>query len=138
MKELAMSARVLVMLAVMVLELGAGIAGILVTTSEYSYPSAYNQRNQLECTAICVSIGAAVVMAWLLTMAVALRKSAREKVNRMLDEARAQSAQILGEATEKALALSSLDAGRCRHCGNPRTGKFCPKCGQPAGEAGPA
>ncbi|MCY2955362.1 MAG: hypothetical protein NTU53_25830 [Planctomycetota bacterium] len=133
-----MAARVLVMFAVMALELGAGIAAILATISQYSYPSAYNQRDQVECTAICVSIGAGVVMAWLLTMAFTLRKSARAKANRMLDEARGEAARILGEATEKALALSSLDAGRCRHCGNPRTGKFCPKCGHPAGGAGSA
>ena len=29
----------------------------------------------------------------------------------------------------KALALSSLDGGRCLQCGNPRTGRYCPKCG---------
>jgi len=126
-----MATRILVMFAVMTLELGAGIAAILATTSEYSN-SGFNQRDQLECTAICVSIGAAVVMAWLLTIAVALRKSARARANRILDEARAAAADILGQATDKALALSSLDAGRCRHCGNPRTGKFCPKCGKPA------
>jgi len=133
-----MSARLFVMFAVMTLELGAGIAAILATTSNYSSPYMHSQRAELECTAICIAIGAAVIVCWLLTIAVALRKSARAKANRIVDEARAEAARILGEATEKALALSSLDAGRCRHCGNPRTGKFCPKCGQPAGGAGPA
>ena len=37
---------------------------------------------------------------------------------------------ILNDATEKSLALCSLDSGRCDHCGNPRTGRFCPKCGK--------
>ncbi|MFI5381512.1 MAG: hypothetical protein ACHRHE_19620 [Tepidisphaerales bacterium] len=54
--------------------------------------------------------------------------SAREIVNRANQEA----AKLLAEAADKAMALSSLDCGKCKHCGNPRTGKFCPKCGRAA------
>ena len=41
----------------------------------------------------------------------------------------AKAGQILSEASDRALALCSLDGGRCRQCGNPRTGRYCPKCG---------
>ena len=131
-----MAARLMMMFAVMTLELGAGIGLILLTVSEYSYPYHSSARDDLELGAICVAIVAGVIMAWLLTLAVFLRRSARAKANRMIDEARLESARILGEAAEKAMALSSLDSGRCRYCGNPRTGKFCPKCGKAATGAG--
>lgn len=129
-----MATRILAMFAIMTMELGAGIALILVTVSEYTYPSHYyNPRAEMECAAICVGIGAAVVVAWLLTLALFLRKSARASASRMVEEARAEAGRILSEATERALALSSVDGGRCRFCGNPRTGQFCPKCGKAAG-----
>lgn len=54
--------------------------------------------------------------------------SAREIINR----ANAEATRLLAEAADKAMALSSLDRGKCRHCGNPRTGRFCPKCGRSA------
>jgi hypothetical protein len=55
-------------------------------------------------------------------------KSAREIVQRASEEA----SRMLGDAADKAMSLASLDSGKCKQCGNPRTGKFCPKCGHAA------
>ena len=123
-----MAVRLLVMLSVMVVELGAGIAGLLGVTSAYPY------RMDEGGIAGCVVIVVAIIASWLLTIAFFVRKSSRAKARRIVDEARSEAAKVLGEATERALALCSLDGGRCSQCGNPRTGRFCPKCGK-AGEA---
>ena len=125
-----MATRLLLMLAIMVLELGCGIAAILGVVSTYRY------RIDEPGIAGIVMIVVSVIIAWLLTIAVTLRKSSRAKAARIVDEARMKAAAILSDATEKSLALCSLDSGKCDHCGNPRTGRFCPKCGKsPANSA---
>src|SRR2546421_12842688 len=112
----AMAVRLLVMFSVMILELAAGIAGILAVTSEYRHgPDEAG-------VAACVAIVGGILVSWLLTIAYFVRQSSRAKARRIIDEARMEAARILGEATEKALGLCSLDGGRCGHCGNPRTG----------------
>lgn len=118
-----MAVRLLLMFGVMVLELGLGIAAILGVVSMYPY------RMQLDGVAGCVMLVVGIVVAWLTTIAFFIRKSSRAKATRIVAEARNEAAKILSDATEKALALCSLDGGKCRQCGNPRTGKFCPKCG---------
>ncbi len=119
-----MAVRLLVMFSVMIFELGLGITAILALMSNYRYTNLDEMGS-----AGCVMISLGILIAWLVTIAGFVRHSARSKANRIIDEAKAKSAKILSEATEKALALCSLEGARCRSCGNPRTGKFCPKCG---------
>jgi len=114
------------MFSVMTVELGFGIAGFLAVSS--SYP--YGVRE--EGAAVCVLISVFILVSWMMTIVFFTRKSARIRAARLVNDATLQAAKILSEATDKSLALCSLDAGRCRSCGNPRTGKFCPKCGTPA------
>jgi uncharacterized membrane protein len=118
-----MAVRFLVMLSLMVVELGAGIAGIVGVCGEYPFGLGESGIS------LIVVIVAAIVVSWLLTIAFFARASSRAKANRLLDEARIKAAKILGDATDKALALCSMDQGKCDQCGNPRTGNFCPKCG---------
>ena len=118
-----MAVRLLVMLSMMVIELGAGIAGIVAVTGEYPY--GIRESGIM----LIVLIVAGIIVSWLLTIAFFARKSSRAKASRLLDEARIKAAKILGDATDKALALCSMDQGKCDQCGNPRTGNFCPKCG---------
>ena len=118
-----MAVRLLVMLSFMVLEVGLGIAAILGVLSMYPY------QIREDGIAGIVMIVVAIAVSWLLTIAFFVRKSSRAKAARIVADARAQAAAILADATEKALALCSLEGGKCRQCGNPRTGKFCPKCG---------
>ena len=118
-----MAVRLLLMLSFMILELGLGIASILGVVSMYPY----NMRE--DGIAGIVMIVVAIAVSWLLTIAFFVRKSSRAKAVRIVADARNEAGRILADATEKALALCSLDGGKCRQCGNPRTGKFCPKCG---------
>ncbi len=80
-----------------------------------------------------VMIVALTAVSWLMTIAFFVRRSSRAKVARIVNDARVEASRILADATEKALALCSLDGGRCGRCGNPRTGKYCPKCGSAGG-----
>jgi hypothetical protein len=124
-----MAVRLLVMFSFIILELGLGIAAILGVVSMYPY------RMREDGIAGIVMILVGIVISWLVTTAIFVRKSSRAKAVRLVAEARVEAGKILADATEKALALCSLDGGKCRQCGNPRTGKFCPKCGadgQPA------
>jgi hypothetical protein len=126
-----MGSRILVMVSVMILELAAGISVLAGIDGQYPY------RMDSGGVAGCVMTVALTVIAWLMTVAWFLKKSARAKAGRVLEDARAQAAQILATASDKALALCSLDGGKCQKCGNPRTGRFCPKCGasgQPSGD----
>lgn len=118
-----MAVRLLVMFSFMILELGLGIAAILGVVSLYPY------QIREDGIAGIVMIVVGILVSWLVTIAFFIRKSSREKAARIVAEARTQAAGILADATEKALALCSLEGGKCRQCGNPRTGKFCPKCG---------
>jgi hypothetical protein len=118
-----MAVRLLLMLSFMILELGLGIAAILGVVSMYPY----QMREDGIAGIVMIVVG--ILIAWLMTIAFFVRKSSREKAARIVADARQQAAAILADATEKALALCSLDGGKCRQCGNPRTGKFCPKCG---------
>ena len=61
-----------------------------------------------------------------------LLEDAQNSAAGIIARANQEAARLLGEAAEKAMSLSSLDRGQCPSCGNPRTGKFCPKCGRPA------
>jgi hypothetical protein len=119
-----MAVRLLVMFSLMLLEAGLGIAGIIGVVSIYS---PYEIREAGIAGIVMLSVGIAIF--WLLTIAFFIRKSSREKAARIVADARKEAAAILADATEKALALCSLEGGKCRQCGNPRTGKFCPKCG---------
>ena len=119
-----MATRFLLMLAIMVLELGCGVAAILGVVSMFPY------RMDESGIAGIVMIVVGIIIAWLVTLAIFLRKSSRATAARLIEQAKMQAAAILSDATEKALALSSLDSGRCDYCGNPRTGRFCPKCGK--------
>ena len=118
-----MGVRLLVMFSVMIFELGLGIAGFLGVNSLYPY------RFDEAGIALCVLIAVAMVVSWLLTIAFFLRKSSRAKANRIVEDSRLAAAAILSKATDQAMLLCNLDGGRCKKCGNPRTGKFCPKCG---------
>jgi hypothetical protein len=120
-----MGVRLLVMFSVMCIELGCGIAAILGVTDRWEY------RQTTPEIAGVVMLVVGIIVAWLLTIAFFVRKSSRVKSVRIVDDARAEAAKILNDATDKALALCSLDGSRCQRCGNPRTGKFCPKCGMP-------
>ena len=84
-----MAVRLLVMLSLMVIELGAGIAGIVGVTAEYQY--AIREGGII----LIVLIVAGIIVSWLLTIAFFARKSSRAKANRLLDEARIKSAKIL-------------------------------------------
>ena len=130
-----MAVRLLVMISIMIAELGAGIAGILSVVME-----SRGGPDTGGAVALVAIIGG-VLVSWLVTIAFFVRKSSRVKAARIVDDARMQAARILADATEKSLALSSLDGGRCGSCGNPRTGRFCPKCGKsapaPGGSAPP-
>ena len=118
-----MAVRLLVMFSVIVLETAAGIAAIVGINGEYPY------RMDSAGIAGIVMVVAGMIVAWLVTIALTVKKSSRAKAGRIIDDAKKEAARILGEATEKALALSGMDGGRCRQCGNPRTGRYCPKCG---------
>jgi hypothetical protein len=118
-----MGTRILVMVSIMILELGAGIAALVGIDGEYPY------RMNSAGIAGCVMVVVMTIVAWLMTLAFFLRKSSQTKAARVLDDARIEAAKILSTASDKALALCSLDGGRCPQCGNPRTGKYCPKCG---------
>jgi hypothetical protein len=119
-----METRILLMFSIMIIELGCGISGLLGVNSNYP------RRMDEAGIAGCVMIVAVTIVSWLITIAIFIRKSSRTKAARIVDDARLQAARILSEATDKSLALCSLDSGRCIHCGNPRTGRFCPKCGK--------
>lgn len=130
-----MGVRLLVMFSMMVLELVLGIAGILMVVSLYSH------RFDMEGVAGIVMLVAGILIAWLVTVAFFVRTSARARAARLVQDARVEAGRILADATERALALCSLDAGRCARCGNPRTGEFCPSCGNagtPAAASGRA
>ncbi len=61
-----------------------------------------------------------------------LLEDAQNSAAGIIARANQEATRLLADAAEKAMALSSLDRGKCGACGNPRTGKFCPKCGRPA------
>jgi len=117
------------MFSIMILELGLGIASILGVTKGYYY----ELPNDVIAGIVMIVVG--ILVAWLVTIAIFVRKSSRANAARIVSDARDEASRILADATEKALALCSLDGGKCRQCGNPRTGKFCPKCGS-GGEVG--
>jgi hypothetical protein len=118
-----MGVRLLVMFSVLIVELGLGIALFLAVGSNYPY------RLDEGGIALCVLIAVAMIVSWLMTIAYFIRKSSRAKAKRIVEEARLEAAAILSSATDRAAVLCNLDGGRCKQCGNPRTGKFCPKCG---------
>jgi len=118
-----MATRLLVMFSFIILETAICIAAILGVAS--SYPRRIDEAG----AAGIVMIVALTLIAWLTTIMLSVRGMSRSKAQRIVAEARIESARILADATEKALALCSLEGGRCNQCGNPRTGKFCPKCG---------
>lgn len=120
-----MATRLLLMFSFIVLELAIGIASILGVSSRY--PRYIDETG----AAGIVMIVALMIIAWLITIAVSVRGISSVRARGIIAEARIESARILADATEKALALCSLDGGRCPKCQNPRTGKFCPKCGSP-------
>lgn len=120
-----MATRLLVMFSLMVLELGLGIAAILGVVSSYGRYQRVDEGGAAGCVMIIVGI----IVFWLMTIALFVRKSSRESANRLITQAKVEAARILSDAAEKSLALCNLDGGKCRKCGNPRTGKFCPKCG---------
>jgi hypothetical protein len=122
-----MAVRILVMFGVMIFEAAVGVAAILGVCAQYP------RRMDEGGAAGCVMIVALTAVAWLMTIAFFVRRSSRAKVARIVTDARVEASVILAEATEKALALCSLDGGRCSRCGNPRTGKYCPKCGSAGG-----
>lgn len=118
-----MAVRVLLMFSIIILETGLGIAALVGVDSMYPYGI------RSDGIAGCVMIVVAMIISWLLTIAFFIRGWSQTRESRIVSDARAQAARILADAAEKALALSSLDGGKCARCGNPRTGKFCPKCG---------
>ena len=118
-----MATRLLIMFSFMILEVATCIASIL------GVASLYPRRIDEAGAAGIVMIVALTVVAMLITIALSVRGLPRAKANRIVADARIESARILADATDKALALCSLDGGRCPRCNNPRTGKFCPKCG---------
>ena len=120
--------RFLIVLSFMVFELAVGISNIMEITGRYQ--NSYNLPQRV--VADCICWGAGVIIAWLLTIAFFMRKSTRLRAAKIIEDAKTQSAKILGDATEKALALCSLDSGKCMTCGNPRTGRYCPSCGKQA------
>ena len=121
-----MATRLLMMFSFIILEAALCVAAILGVSSNYRY------RIDEAGAAGIVMIVALTIIAWLVTIALSVRGMSRSKSQRIINEARIESARILADATEKALALCSLEGGRCPQCGNPRTGKFCPKCGSQA------
>jgi len=121
-----MAARFFFICSVLIFEIACGIAALCALVGQYPY------RINEEGAAGCVMIVAGTLVTMLMTLALFSRGAAKSRSRRLVDEARIASARILGEATDKALALCSLDAGRCKQCGNPRTGKFCPRCGAAA------
>jgi hypothetical protein len=125
----SMAVRLLLMFSIMILELGLGIASILGATMGFYY----QLPNDVIAGVVMIVVG--ILVAWLVTIALFVRKSSRVNAARIVSDAREEAGRILAEATEKALALCSLDGGKCPQCGNPRTGKFCPKCGS-GGEVG--
>ena len=118
-----MATRLLLMFSFIVLEAALCVAAILGVAS--NYPRRIDEAG----AAGVVMIVALTVIAFLVTIALSVRGMSRTRGQRIIAEARIESARILADATEKALALCSLEGGRCPLCGNPRTGKFCPKCG---------
>jgi hypothetical protein len=122
-------ARLMIMLSFMIAELAGGIAAILGVCSQYPY------RVDEAGIAGCVCIVAGILVCCMITIAYFTRSASRNKVRRIMDEAKAEAARIVSEAADKAMALCSLDAGKSRQCGNPRTGRFCPKCGAAAQSA---
>jgi hypothetical protein len=118
-----MATRLLLMFSFIILELATCIASILGVASHYP------RRIDEAGAAAIVMIVALTIIAFLITIALSVRNLPRAKANRIVADARIESARILADATEKALALCSLEGGRCPQCNNPRTGKFCPKCG---------
>jgi hypothetical protein len=118
-----MATRLLVMFSFIVLEVALCIASILGVAS--NYPRRIDEAG----AAGIVMIVALTVIAFLVTIALSVRGMSRTRGQRIIAQARIESARILADATEKALALCSLEGGRCPQCGNPRTGRFCPKCG---------
>ncbi len=123
-----MAARFLILCSLLIVELGGGIASLIGVASMYPY------RMDEGGIAACVGIVVGTLTIWLLTIAFFIRNAPKVKIARMMNDARTEAAKIVADATDKALALCSLDAGQCKQCGNPRTGKFCPKCGS-AGES---
>jgi hypothetical protein len=123
-----MSTRLLIMFSVVVLELAGGISAIVGVVGQYQFG--------IDSAGIAgiVMIVAVTIVALLVTIAVTFGRKSAARADRIIEDARKEAARILEEATEKALALSGMDGGRCRQCGNPRTGRFCPKCGV-AGES---
>jgi len=120
-----MAARVLLMCSFMLLEVGLLASAIVGVANQRRY----RYEMDSEGIASCVMLSVAIPIAWLLTIAFFLRKSSHAKARQVVTDAHVEAARILAEASDKAMALCSLDGGRCNQCGNPRTGKFCPKCG---------
>ena len=127
-----MATRLLMMFSFIILEAALCVAAILGVAS--NYPRRIDEAG----AAGIVMIVALTVIAFLVTIALSVRGMSRTKGQRIIAEARIESARILADATEKALALCSLEGGRCPQCGNPRTGKFCPKCGSQGASAATA
>src|SRR3954467_14481663 len=129
-----MAVPLLILFCALVLETALAIAAIIGIVSQYPYGTPDGAGG-----AGIVMMVALMIVFWLGSIAVYVKKSSRYKASSVLLEARAKAAQILAEASDRALALCSLDGGRCRQCGNPRTGRFCPKCGgEGEGTAGDA
>src|SRR4051812_26836030 len=113
-----MGTRALIMVSIMLLEIAGGISGLVAIDGEYRY------RMDSAGIAGCVMVVFSTIVACLLTVAFFLRKSSRAKAASIIQDARIEAAKILSVASDKALALCSLDGGKCQECGNPRTGKF--------------
>ena len=120
--------RLLVLLSFMVFEAAIGITNILEISGRYQASYQIPERAIAEI----VSWVAGVLIAWLLTVSFFMKKSSRLKAAVIINDAKSQAARITSAATDQALALCSLDKGKCNTCGNPRTGKFCPSCGKQA------
>lgn len=128
-----MAVRILMLLCFMLAELALGIIGFFAVDDAYRFQPWDSGANSTR-----VLLGFGVAVGWLATIAIFLRKGSRRNANQIVAQARTEAARILSEATDKALALTSMEYGKCRNCGNPRTGKYCPKCGQAAAVGQPA
>ena len=121
-----MAVRILFLFGFLVLEIGAAIAILVGIATSYPFTPMDGPG-----IAGCVLTVAGALFLLLLTIAIFVRGRGAARAKNVVADARAQAARILADATDKALALCSLEGGRCAKCGNPRTGKFCPKCGTP-------
>lgn len=121
-----MAVRNLVLFGFLILETGTAIAILVGIATSYRYSPIDGPG-----IAGCVLTVAGALFVSLLTIAFFVRGRAASRARNIVADARSDAARILADATDKALALCSLEGGRCAKCGNPRTGKFCPKCGTP-------